>query len=220
MNVKICGLKRLEDIEYVNESKPDWIGFVFAGSKRKIDVETAMQLKKELDKEIKAVGVFVNEKIEFILKLVEDEVIDFIQLHGDEEETYIQDLQERLMKKQKNIPIIKAIRVKSTKQILEAQKLTVNYLLLDTFSGKEYGGSGEVFNHNLIPKLEKPYILAGGIDLENVNNILELLSKQGKTPICIDVSSSVETNGYKDREKIDKLVKKVHCFEKCGKIEM
>ena len=210
MKVKICGLKRKEDIIYVNQYKPDWIGFVFAGTKRKIDFETAKDLKRELSKEIKAVGVFVNEEIPYISKLVGAQVIDMIQLHGDEEKEYIDALRSRLDKDGNGkIPIIKAVRVRSTKQVLESEKLPVEYLLLDAFSKEEYGGSGVVFDHKLIPDLKKPYILAGGIGLENVDGILEELKKQNNLPICVDVSSSVETNGYKDKMKIEEIIQKI-----------
>ena len=94
MKIKICGLKREEDIEYVNVCKPDYIGFVFAGQKRKIDYDTAKHLKSKLDSSIRAVGVFVNENIEFIDRLVCDNIIDMIQLHGDEDGNYISRLKE------------------------------------------------------------------------------------------------------------------------------
>ena len=210
MKIKICGLKRKEDVYYVNRSMPDWIGFVFAGEKRKIDLETAKALKQELNPQIRSVGVFVNAEISFIVQLVQEGILDMIQLHGDENRDYIVKLRECLEKSgEKDIPIIKAVRVRSVEQILEDEKLPVDYLLLDAFKEDEYGGSGKVFDHTLIPDLQKPYILAGGIGLDNVTIILKTLAEQGRSPICVDVSSSVETDGFKDKVKIEELVQVV-----------
>lgn len=214
MKIKICGLKRKEDIDYVNQYMPDYIGFVFAGVKRKIDFETAKVLKHRLNPQIKAVGVFVNEDISFILRLVVDGILDIVQLHGDEDERYIIELKESLKNYgKKNIPIIKAVRVQTKEQILDAEQLPVECLLLDAFKEDEYGGGGKIFDHKLIPELQKPFILAGGITSENVMEILNELSRQGKKPVCIDVSSSVETNGYKDKIKIGNIVNKIHNLE-------
>lgn len=216
MDIKICGIKRIEDVDYVNQYQPDWIGFIFAGKKRKIDFETAKLLKSRLESSIKAVGVFVNEEIDHIVKLVNHHVIDLVQLHGDEDEEYICKLNESLgnIRRSHDVSVIKAIRVKSTKQVLEAQKLPVDYLLLDAFMEDEYGGGGKVFDHRLIPNLSKPYLLAGGIDYNNVVKILDSLKSKGiALPCCIDVSSSVETDGCKDAEKIRKIISVVHGWE-------
>lgn len=214
MKIKICGLRRKEDIDYVNLWRPDFVGFVFAGKKRKIDYDTAKMLKERLDKEIKAVGVFVNEDITNIDRFVSDGIIDMVQLHGDEDMSYIQALRKRLGEHGKiHIPIIKAVRVKSTEQVLEAQKLPVDYLLLDAFTQDEYGGSGKMFNHDLIPCLEKPFILAGGIDCENVMEIIENLKRKNvMLPFCVDVSSSVEIDGYKDEDKIISIISMVQAL--------
>jgi len=231
MKIKICGIKRAEDIDYVNQYRPDWIGFVFAGKKRKIDFNTAKWLKSRLEPSIKAVGVFVHEEMDDIIKLVENHVIDLIQLHGEEDEEYIRKLHEKLCRMQlsdndiydlkngektkvtivKPVPIIKAVRVKSREQVLEAEKLPVDYLLLDAFMENEYGGGGKMFDHSLIPNLSKPYLLAGGIGCDNVVEIINSLkSKKVALPFCVDVSSSVETDGCKDAEKIRKIVSVVH----------
>lgn len=216
MKIKICGLKRNEDIAYVNAAKPDYVGFVFAGSKRKIDFDTAKALKQQLMGEIPAVGVFVNEDIDFIVKLVSEKVIDVIQLHGDEDETYVEALRKQLVNSipdyEDCVTIIKAIRVKSQEQVLEAEKINVKYLLLDAFKEDEYGGSGKVFDHNLIPKLTKPYFLAGGISSDNIIGILEMLKEKDNLPYCVDVSSSVERDGVKDKEKINEIVKLIHRY--------
>ena len=87
--IKICGLKRMEDILAVNEYKPEYIGFVFADTKRFVSDELAAKLKGALDKEIQAVGVFVNEPIDHVVKLVSEGTIDVIQLHGQEDINYV-----------------------------------------------------------------------------------------------------------------------------------
>lgn len=214
MKIKICGLRRKEDIDYVNLWRPDMAGFVFAGKKRRIDYETAKLLKENLNPEIKAVGVFVNADMEYIDRLAADDIIDMVQLHGDEDEVYIQSLKQSFREMGKtDIPIIKAVRVKSTEQVLAAEKLSVDYLLLDAFTEEEDGGSGRVFNHALIPNLEKPYLLAGGIGYDNVVKIIDYLKEKNVTlPFCIDVSSSVEVDGYKDEDKIVTIISLVQAL--------
>ena len=208
MKIKICGLKRKKDADYVNQCEPDYAGFVFAGKKRRIDYDTAAFLKSRLSPGIRSVGVFVNEDQNKILNLVRDRIIDIIQLHGDEDEQYIIMLKQKLSEHNLNdIPIIKAVRVQSEDQVIEAEKLPVDYLLLDAFSKDEYGGSGVTFKHEMIPKLCKPYMLAGGIDSVNVIEILNNISSKNVTlPFCIDVSSSVETDGNKDLNKIKEMI--------------
>lgn len=214
MKIKICGLRRKEDIDYVNLWRPDMAGFVFAGEKRKIDYAMAKRLKESLHPEIKAVGVFVNADTEYIGRLAADNIIDMVQLHGDEDEAYIQGLRQSFREMGKSdIPIIKAVRVRSTEQVLTAEKLSVDYLLLDAFTEEEYGGSGKVFNHALIPNLEKPYLLAGGINCNNVIEIMDSLKEKNVTlPFCIDVSSSVEVDGYKDEDKIIAIISLVQAL--------
>ena len=208
MKIKICGLKRKEDIDYVNQCRPDYAGFVFAGKKRCIDYNTAAFLKSRLSPGVRSGGVFVNEDQNMILDLLKDRIIDLIQLHGDEDEQYIIMLKQKLSEHNlTDIPIIKAVRVQRKDQVIEAEKLPVDYLLLDAFSKDEYGGSGLTFKHEMIPKLCKPYMLAGGIDSLNVTEILKNISSRNVTlPLCIDVSSSVETDGNKDLNKIKEMV--------------
>lgn len=194
--IKICGIKSAEDVLIMNECSPDFVGFVFAKSKRQVASQQAKELKILLNPKIKSVGVFVNEPIENIAKLCENGVIDFVQLHGDEDESYIKSLKLHI----KN-PIIKAVRVESTQQILNAQKLPCEMLLLDTYTKNQYGGSGKTFDYNLIPKLEKPFFLAGGIDENNVKSAIQKAS-----PMCIDVSSGVETENKKDAKKVKNII--------------
>ncbi len=202
--IKICGLTRLEDVEYVNEAKPDYIGFVFAKSRRQVTPETAARLRNALDGSIKAAGVFVNEDISAILQLSESGVIDLIQLHGDEDNSYILTLKNKLMDRGINTPIIKAARVKDGNSIKTAQQFDSDFILLDTYCGKTYGGTGKTFDWQLCSNMSKPFFLAGGICGENA---VEAINKAG--PYCLDVSSGVETDGFKDKNKIMELVKMV-----------
>lgn len=202
--IKICGLKRPEDIQMVNRLKPDFVGFVFAGSKRKVEKEQAEKLREALDPDIPAVGVFVNEPIQNIVELCKDGIIQIAQLHGDEDAHYIEEIRKELP----DTPLVKAVRVQSKEQILEAEKLDVDYLLLDTYVKGQYGGSGASFDKALIPKLTKPYFLAGGLDAENVNENISRCD-----PFAVDVSSAVETDGVKDETKIEEFIERVRNHE-------
>ena len=197
--IKICGLSRFADIMAVNEAMPDYAGFVFARSSRQVTADKARQLKRELEPGIQAVGVFVNATIHEIRRLAGEDggpVIDMIQLHGDEDEGYL-----RRLKRYTSLPIIKAVRARSREQILEVARLPCEYLLLDTYTKGQYGGSGRSFDWELIPELSKPYFLAGGIQPGNLKDAV------ARHPYCVDVSSGVETEGRKDRGKILKMVR-------------
>lgn len=205
VKLKICGLRRVEDIEIVNKYKPDYIGFVFAKSKRQVSLKEAKVLKAKLHPEIKAVGVFVNEPIENICKCVEEGVIDCVQLHGDEGREYIINL-----KKQISLPIIKAFRVGNieelTSKLEEIEWLPIDYYLFDTYTAETYGGSGESFEwcklKSLIGRqIQKPYFLAGGIGSDNLRQAI------AQRPYAIDMSSKLETNAYfKDENKIKQVI--------------
>lgn len=198
--IKICGLSRLEDINYCNELKPDYIGFVFfEKSKRNISFEKAKELKSALDENIKVVGVFVNATIDFIVELCDNSIIDFIQLHGSEDSYYIKDLKSKV-----DTPIIKAVRVQSAEEILKADTLSCDYLLLDTYVSNIVGGSGLTFDWSIIPKISKPFFLAGGLTSENVSKAIETCN-----PYAVDVSSSVETDNFKSYDKIKKFISQV-----------
>lgn len=194
--IKICGLRCPEDIDAVNRALPDFAGFVFADSPRRLDARTAAGLREKLDARIKSVGVFVNQEPEVIAGLCRDRIIDLIQLHGDEDHEYILRLREKITR-----PVIKAIGVGETPPILPEGP---EYLLFDTAS-RQRGGSGRVFDWGLLADYKgPPYFLAGGLTPENVDTALRRLS-----PFCVDVSSGVETGGCKDSEKIDRFVHRV-----------
>lgn len=196
VKIKICGLTRTQDIEYVNEALPDYVGFVFAKSKRQVTPETAEQLRKLLDSRITVVGVFVNEDIDRITSLCKNGIIDIIQLHGDESVEYIESLRQNI----DNL-IIKAIRVKDSESVKASCSLSCDYLLFDTFSGNDYGGTGKAFDWKLISDIGKPFFLAGGISSDNAVTAIKKMS-----PYCLDISSGVETDSVKDRNKILNIV--------------
>jgi len=198
VKIKICGLKRIEDIEIVNKYLPDYIGFVFADSKRKINFKQAQRLKQNLNDRIKAVGVFVNEKIENIADLINNKTIDIIQLHGDEDISYIKELKEII---NKDVKIIKAVRVKTVKDVIIKDSHLFDYLLLDSYEEGIYGGSGKEFDHGLIPITNKKIFIAGGI---NENNVINIINKV--KPYSVDISSGVEINGFKDEQKIKTII--------------
>jgi phosphoribosylanthranilate isomerase len=193
MKVKICGLSRAEDIYYVNEVKPDYIGFVFAPSRRQVSVEQAAKLRKLLVPGIEAVGVFVNAPVEEILALLDAGVIDIAQLHGMETEVDI-----RRIKEESEKPVIKAVRVRESGDVETWQETSADYLLYDSGNG-----SGETFDWTLLKEnIRKPFFLAGGLHAGNITEACCELEILGITPYGVDVSSGVETAGKKDMEKI------------------
>ena len=190
--IKLCGLSRPCDIEAANELKPDYIGFVFAPkSKRYVTPEKAMELKQMLLPEIQSVGVFVNEKPETVVKLLQDGTIDIAQLHGAEDEEYIIQLRQLTDK-----PIIKAFRIETASDIEKALQSTADYLLLDSGAG-----TGTVFDWKLIQNIKRPYFLAGGLDADNAAEAVNTLR-----PYALDVSSGIETSGLKDKSKMAAFV--------------
>ena len=186
--IKLCGIRRLCDIEYVNKLQPEYVGFVFAkGSKRYISPETAVCLKQHLDPAIASVGVFVNEETDKIIDLYNRELIRVIQLHGDENEDEI----ERIKSKTNGV-IIKAFRIKHEKDLELAKSSSADYVLLDSGCG-----TGETFDWTLLQKMERPFFLAGGLTPENVQQAIQMFH-----PFAVDASSSLETDGWKDFRKM------------------
>lgn len=192
--IKICGIRRNRDIDYVNSSTPDYIGFVFAPSMRRVSFNEAARLRSRLSDKIIPVGVFVNSPAEDIAALYHSGTIALAQLHGNEDEAYIRTLRGKC-----GVSVIKAVSVKSPEDIERWQEAPADYLLLD--SGP--GGTGKRFDWNIISNIKKPFFLAGGINQKN------LLEAKRKNPFCIDISSGAETDGTKDPQKIARLVEMV-----------
>lgn len=199
MKIKICGLRRLKDIEIVNKYLPDFIGFVFfKKSHRNVSFKEAKYLSSKLNDKIIPVGVFVNEKPQNIVELFKSNTIQIAQLHGHEDEEYIKNLKEQAKKEVgKELKVIKSVVFDENKEYEIETHPNSDYYLFD--SGM---GSGKTFNWRLIHKnLDKPFFLAGGL---NENNILTAINEV--KPFAVDISSATETNKFKDENKIKKLI--------------
>ena len=186
--IKFCGLTRPCDIEAANEIKPDYIGFVFAPkSKRRVSYKQAVDLKNLLSKEIKAVGVFLDEDIDQVISLLNLGIIDAAQLHGSESAEYIKRLQKETGK-----PVIKAFQIRGEADVSAAENTIADYIILDAGTGE-----GKTFDWELIKEFKKPYFLAGGLNPGNVNDAMRQLH-----PYALDVSTGIETDGLKDKKKM------------------
>lgn len=193
--IKICGLQSEDDISYVNELQPDYIGFVFLqGRRRYVSPEKAAQLRKLLNPSIQSVGVFVNESISNVAALLQNDTIQLAQLHGQEDEAYAREL-----KRLSNKPIIKAFIIKSENDIKRALTFPADYLLLDNGLG-----TGESFDWSLIQNIDRPFFLAGGLNPANVKEAITLTH-----PYAVDTSSGVETDYRKDYNKIKSFINAV-----------
>ena len=228
--IKMCGISKVETIPAIVDAKPDYMGLVFAPSKRQVTVEQAKTLVAELHKQyektygevtvpmntdtaqdsqdnqdnqefvqgnsnfekIKTVGVFVNETVENLLKIAEEVKLDVIQLHGDEDETFIQSLKECT-----NVEVWKAVQVRSAADAEKWIDSSADMVLFDAYHKDERGGTGEVFDWSSLDEFERPFMLAGGMDSTNVARAIRTVRPYG-----IDISSGIETEGVKDDEKI------------------
>ena len=214
--VKMCGISKVETIPAVVEAKPDYMGLVFAPSKRQVTVDQAKILVEELhrgyakkygsdtehDKNdtIKTVGVFVNETVDNLVTIANEANLDAVQLHGDEDEAFIQSLKERT-----NVEVWKAIQIRSAADVEKWIDSSADMLLFDAYHKDERGGTGEVFDWSSLDTFERPFMLAGGIDSTNVARAIRTVRPYG-----IDISSGIETNGVKDDEKITAFTKIVN----------
>ena len=210
LHIKICGLRRLADTEAVNRYRPDYTGFVFAKSSRQADRETARDLKARLAAEIPVLGVFVNSPPDQVAALANEGIIDGIQLHGDEDEQYLQALRQLT-----RAPLFKAIRLRadSAAELARCGRY-VDYIVLDAFQPGVYGGTGRKIDKDLLQglRLDKPFLLAGGLTADNVaESIRGVLALPHLRDYLygVDVSGGVETDGYKDEEKLRKFIETV-----------
>ena len=193
--VKMCGLRRAEDIEAANRLMPEYIGFVFApASRRFISLEEAAALRQALSPGIRAVGVFVDEDAETVAQLLESGVIDIAQLHGNEDEAYIARLKARTGK-----PVIRAFRVKNAEDLRAAEASPADMILLDAGAG-----DGKTFDWSLLSSVSRPYFLAGGLTPENTAEAVKRYH-----PFAVDVSSGIETDGFKDCNKMRAFMRAV-----------
>lgn len=187
--IKFCGLSRNCDIETANALSPDYVGFVFVkNSRRCVSFAQAKELKALLAPGILTVGVFANEDPRTVTALLEAGVIDAAQLHGDEDTDYI-----RGLKSLTKAPLIKAFGLRSIHDLPAVERCPADLVLLDSPGG----GTGRLFDWQLLENIQRPYFLAGGLSAENVGEAIARLR-----PFGVDVSSGIETGGYKDREKM------------------
>lgn len=200
MKVKLCGVKRPEDIGYLNEFRPDYAGFVFAGTKRRITPETAAALAKDLSPGIGKVGVFADEPQEAVRRTARLAGLDAVQLHGNENAAYIENLRRLLQ----GVEIWKAVRVRDRETVLRALALPADRFLLDAFSPGEAGGTGQPADLGVIHscRIKIPYFLAGGL---NGSNLAQTVREM--RPYGVDISSGIETGGVKDRRKIETVMR-------------
>ena len=186
----------MDDISYVNELKPEYIGFVFLkGRARYVTPFQAAEMQRSLDPSITPVGVFVNEPATQVASLFQDGVIRIAQLHGSEDEAYVKELKDLC-----NCPVMKAFVIRTKEDVAKALAFPCDYLLLDNGMG-----TGEAFDWSLIQGIEKPFFLAGGLNPKNVAEAIVLTH-----PYAVDVSSGVETDGKKDYGKIKAFLHTVH----------
>ena len=206
--VKMCGISKVETIPAVVEAKPDYMGLVFAPSKRQVTVDQAKTLVEELHKqyatrynsgaeqstndEIKTVGVFVNETLDNLITIAKEVNLDAVQLHGDEDEAFIKALKEKT-----DVEVWKAVQIRSAADAEAWIDSSADMLLFDAYHKDERGGTGEVFDWSCLDEFERPFMLAGGIDSTNVARAIRTVRPYG-----IDISSGIETDGVKDDEKI------------------
>ena len=195
--IKICGLKRPEDIIYVNEAKPDYAGFIIEvpKSSRNVTEDQVRELTAKLDPDIISVGVFVNAVPERVEKLLLEGTIHIAQLHGQEDEAYI-----KRIRKNTGHQVIKVFSVKTAQDIENALNSPADYILFDQGSG----GTGRTFDWSLIPDIKRPFFLAGGLGADNLETAIRTIH-----PYAVDLSSSVETDGVKDRDKILEAVQRM-----------
>lgn len=200
--IKLCGMMRDEDIAQINAVKPDMIGFIFAEkSRRYVSREKALRLKAQLTPGIRTVGVFVDAAPEAMAAYIKEGIADGIQLHGHETNQTIQALRALIPE---GTPVLQAVAVRNAEDVKRAEASTADLILLDA----KGGGSGETFNWKLAKDVSRPYLLAGGLSLENITEALKTLSPWG-----VDVSSGIETNGQKDGTKIRRFVDQVRHYD-------
>ncbi|MDO8886651.1 phosphoribosylanthranilate isomerase [Candidatus Oleimmundimicrobium sp.] len=197
VRIKICGITNIEDALLVSKLGADALGFVFAESPRRIDVETGEEINSALPPFISRVGVFVNEKTETVKAIASRCRLDILQFHGSESSNYCNSFSQK---------IIKAFRVKDINDLDRLSDYDVNGYLLDTFIDGKPGGTGEVFNWEIGKKAKgfgKPVILSGGLNPGNVIDAINFVQ-----PYAVDVSSGVEERpGKKDPNKIQAFIK-------------
>lgn len=201
VRVKICGITRVEDALNAVEHGADAIGLVFyESSPRNVKIPQAIEIANKTPAFVSVVGLFVNAEPDFVREVISQVKLDLLQFHGDETPQECASY---------GLPFIKAIRVKSDTNLVQCAKdfSSSKALLLDTFTDGVAGGTGHVFDWNLIPAtLDKPVILAGGLNAQNVAQAINQVK-----PYAVDVSGGVEiSKGIKDAAKISAFMQQVY----------
>lgn len=197
--IKICGIQRVEDVDYINRCLPEYAGFIFAPSRRRVDVEHARCLIRSMDGRIKKVGVFVNEEVEEVISVAKLCGLDVLQLHGEEAPEQIAVLKDQI----DSVEVWKAVRIQGIESMEQLSHYQPDAFLLDSYSKESYGGTGKTFDWSIAARVSEKYrvVLAGGLYSGNVVEARNMVR-----PYCIDVSSGVETEGYKDDHKIREFI--------------
>lgn len=196
--IKICGLTRIDDTIWANELLPDYIGFIFAISRRRIDAKDAVKIAERLNSNIKKVGVFVNPSIQYIDEVLSQCPLDILQFHGEETPEFCDKIK---------TPIIKAFRMKNKDTLDKIKNYDVDSLLFDGYHPSFHGGEGISFPWEWVKDLDtknKEIFIAGGINIDNIKEVIKTVH-----PYAVDVSSSVETEDIKDKDKIERFMRKV-----------
>lgn len=209
--LKICGIKRAETLALLKELEVDYVGLVFAPSKRQVEPQTAGELLAAVPGHPPAVGVFVNPTLDELEEVLNKAPLSVIQLHGQESPHFCQQVRERFA-----IPVWKALAVggeEDAVQAIQSYQGIVSAFLFDTYDPSQAGGTGKKFSWEQIPALqaackEAACMIAGGIHAENVGELIGQYQAG-----MVDVSSGVETDGEKDAEKIKTLVERVKAHE-------
>ncbi len=198
--MKFCGLRRIEDVQACNCLLLDLIGLIFAESPRKVELEHAERMLRVKSNPIKAVGVFKNQSVSEVLHTARRLKLDFVQLHGEEDPAYVRFV------KQEGFKVIKATEISSEKDLRKAERYVslADFVLLDRPKGSDLDIT------QIAKYAEFPYIIAGGITVENLERFLAL------NPVGIDISSGIETNGLKDPMKMKQIIDRVRTCEMKG----
>lgn len=199
--IKICGLTRMEDIDSVNRYQPEYIGFIFAPkSRRYVTPEKAKQLAAGLKCGIQSVGVFTQANVDEIIQIAESVPLNIVQLHGMQSEDMVQDLRNALPE---GVQIWYCVAAKNGTVVFPELDHIVDLWLVDTAAGGSFGGTGKTFDWMKAKTFlqDRKIILAGGLNPENAAQAVSCLN-----PYAVDVSTGVETNGFKEEEKIKQFV--------------
>lgn len=204
LKLKVCGMKYAANIAAVASLQPDYLGFIFYEPSPRFISDVSAELIKYIPEEIKTVGVFVNEDLEEVKKKVQLHQLKAVQLHGSETPEYAKELKNNF----NGLEVIKAFGINEDFDfgILELYTSVVDFFLFDTKT-KAHGGSGQTFNWKILEayKLDKPFFLSGGIDLEHVEEIIKIADPHLR---ALDINSRFEVEpGVKDVEKIKQFIK-------------